>query len=151
MDTAAFLTRLFTRDATDRAVGFAESYISTIARLGNEMFVTVAPRRYTQRLIDEGDQAKLTEEIALKHIGEGTHNFELIDHQTKVIALIMARQLVRHLQSGDTMYEDRLVELKDVLHELPFSPDESIKALGLEKDQFEVIAPLFGIRTETPD
>lgn len=151
MDSAAFLTRLFTRDATDRAKAFAESYIETVMRLGNEALEIVGPRRYTQRLTEQADQEKLAEAIVLKSVGEGTNNQDLVDHQTRVIAVIRARNLARHIQAGDPMYEDRLLGLKHALHELPAPPEESIKTLGLERGQFEAIAPLFGIEIETAD
>lgn len=97
--------------------------------IGRVIVAAQTSQRLAEGLIEMQEQQVLHEALALRRLGGVVGNHDVIVHQTKVIAHILAKSIVRRASMGEPLDNNDVVQLKHFIDELP--PSESVETLEL--------------------
>lgn len=100
---------------------------------------SLSSKYHLDRLLEEETSTQIERAEALKTVEEFAGNSHAVVFQNKTIVRILAVNLARKLEAGGEPLEDRILQLKHVMGELPEETD--VEMLGLPAPVMDIIRP----------
>lgn len=145
LDSAAYVTHVFTKDAFDRLspTALTRQLHNTVRNVGDWVMETVNGKGFADHLIDDGEMQKVKEAETFLQVAEFTHDDEAQQLQIRSIVHILGRSFVKKVVKGETMLEDSKLQLKNFVHQL--NAEDLVAKAGLTVPELRVLQKHFDL------
>lgn len=94
---------------------------------------------HLDKILDQDEAERLNYAEQVRHVDDFMGNSSAALFQNKTIVRILALNLARKLQKDNEPVEDRILQLKQTIYELP--EDTDLDSLGLPAEVMDIVRP----------